>query len=60
MEHVTLSFSEKLYGDADLTFKQDSALAHTTSATKRWFKDHGAAVVARPAHSTDLSPKQNL
>lgn len=24
--------SEKLYGDADLTFKQDSVLAHTTSA----------------------------
>lgn len=50
LEHFTLSSSEKLYGDAAFTLKQDSPLAHTSSGTKSWINDRGVAVLVWPAN----------
>ncbi len=34
LEHFILPSADKLYGDADLFFQQDLALAHTAKGTK--------------------------
>ncbi len=40
-EDFMLPSADKLYGDADLIFQQNSAPAHTAKCTKSWFNDHG-------------------
>ncbi len=52
--------ADKLYGDADFIFQQDSAPAHTAKGTKSWFNDHGVTVLDWPANSPDLNPIENL
>ncbi len=41
LEHFMLPSADKLNGDADFIFQQDSAPAHTAKGTKSWFSDHG-------------------
>ncbi len=60
LKHFMLLSADKLYGDADLIFQQDLALAHTAKGTKSWFNDHGVTVLDRPANSPDLNPVENL
>ncbi len=59
-KHFMLPSADKLYGDADLIFKQDLAPAHTAKGTKSWFNDHGVTVLDWPANSPDLNPIENL
>ncbi len=56
LEHFMLPSADKLYGDADFIFQQDSAPAHTAKGTKSWFNDHGVTVLYWPANSPDLNP----
>ncbi len=56
LEHFMLPSADKLYGDADFTFQQDLAPAHTANGTKSWFNDHGVTVLDWPANSPDLNP----
>ncbi len=60
LEHFMLRSADKLYGDADFIFQQDSAPAHTAKGTKSWFNDHGVTVLDCPANSPDLNPIENL
>ncbi len=60
LEHFMLSSADKLYGDADFLFQQDSAPAHTVKGTKSWFNDHGVTLLDWPANSPDLKPIENL
>ena len=48
-----LPSADKLYGEADLIFKQDLAPAHTAN-------DHGVTVLDWSANSPDLNPIKNL
>ncbi len=45
-----LPSADKLYGDADFIFQQDSAPAHTAKGTKSWFNDHGVTVLDWPLY----------
>uniref|UniRef100_A0A8C6KFX3 Tc1-like transposase DDE domain-containing protein n=1 Tax=Nothobranchius furzeri TaxID=105023 RepID=A0A8C6KFX3_NOTFU len=60
LEHFMLPAADQLYGDADLTFQQDLAPAHSAKTTSTWFKDHGIPVLDWPANSPDLNPIENL
>ncbi|KAL0163096.1 hypothetical protein M9458_042492 [Cirrhinus mrigala] len=60
LEHFMLPAADQLYGDADFTFQQDLAPAHSAKATSTWFKDHGIPVLNWPANSPDLNPIENL
>ena len=55
-----LPAADQLYGDADFTFQQDLAPAHSAKTTSTWFKDHGIRVLDWPANSPDLNPIENL
>ncbi len=55
-----LPSADKLYGDADLIFKQDLAPTHTAKGTKNWFNDNDVTVLDWPANSPDLNPRENL
>ena len=50
----------KLYRDADFLFQQDLAAAPSAKTTINWFADHDINVFDWPAHSTELSPVENL
>ncbi len=50
-----LPSADKIYGDADLIFQQDTA-----KGTKSLFNDHGVTVLNWPAKSSDLNPIDNL
>ncbi len=39
LEHFMLPSADNLYGDADFSFQQDLAFAHTANGTKSWFND---------------------
>ncbi len=54
-----LPSADKLYGDADFIFQQDSAPAHTAKGTKSWFNDHSVTVLDWPANSPDLNPRES-
>ncbi len=60
LEHFMLHSADKLYGDADLIFKQDLTPAHTAKGTKSGFNDHGITVLDWPENSPDLNPIENL
>ncbi len=45
LEHFMLPAADQLYGDADFSFQQDLAPAHSAKATSTWFKDHGIPVL---------------
>ncbi len=60
LEHFMLPSADKLYGDAELIFKQDLTPAHTAKGTKSWFNDHGVTVLDRPANLPDLNLIDNL
>ncbi len=60
LEHFMLPSADKLYGDADFIFQQESAPAHTAKGTKSWFNDHGVTVLDWPTNSPDLNPIENL
>jgi len=45
LEHFMLPSADKLYGDADFSFQQDLAPAHTAKGTRSWFNDHGVTVL---------------
>ncbi len=60
LEHFMLPSADKLYGDANIIFKQDLTPAHTAKGTKSWFNDHGVTVLDWPANSPDLNPIDNL
>ncbi len=60
IEHFMLPSADKLYGDAELIFKQDLTPAHTAKGTKSWFNDHGVTVLDRPANLPDLNLIDNL
>ncbi len=60
LEHFMLPAADKLYGDADLIFKQDLAPVHTAKGTKSWFSDHGVTVLDWQANSPDLNPIENI
>ncbi len=50
LEHFMLPSADKLYGDADFIFQQDSAPTHTSKGTKRCFNDHGVTVLDWPLY----------
>ncbi len=56
LEHFMLPSADKLYEDADFTFQQDLAPAHTAKGTKSWLNDRGVTVLDWPANSPDLNP----
>ncbi len=60
LEPFMLPSADKLYGDAELIFKQDLTPAHTAKGTKSWFNDHGVTVLDRPANLPDLNLIDNL
>ncbi len=60
LEHFKLPSADKLYGDADFIFQQDSAPAHTAKTTSKWFTDHDITVLDWPANMSDLNPRWNL
>ncbi len=55
LERFMLPSADKIYGDADLIFQQDTA-----KGTKSLFNDHGVTVLNWPAKSSDLNPIDNL
>ncbi len=57
LEHFMLPSADQLFKDADLTFQQDLAPAHTA---KSWLNDHGIGVLDWPANSPDLNSIENL
>ncbi len=50
LEHFMLPSADKLYGDADFIFQQDSAPTHTSKGTKSWFNDHDVPVLDWPLY----------
>ncbi len=50
LEHFMLPSADKLYGDADFIFQQDSAPTHTSKVTKSWFNDHDVPVLDWPLY----------
>ncbi len=57
LEHFMLPSADQLFKDADFTFQQDLAPAHTA---KSWLNDHGIGVLDWPANSPDLNSIENL
>ncbi len=57
LEHFMLPSADQLFKDADFTFQQDLAPAHTAKSTKSWLNDHGVGVLA---NSPDLNPLDSL
>ncbi len=57
LEHFMLPSADQHFKDADFTFQQDLAPAHTA---KSWLNDHGVGVLDLPANSPDLNPIENL
>ena len=55
LEHFMLPAADQLYGDADFTFQQDLAPAHSAKTTSTWFKDHSIPVLDWPANSPNLN-----
>ncbi len=60
LEHFMLPSADKLYGDADLIFQKDLALAYTAKGIKSWFNDHGVTVLDWLENSPELNPIENL
>ena len=60
LQHLMLSAADQLYEDADFTFQQDLAPAHSAKTTSTRFKDHGILVFDWPGNSPDHNPIENL
>jgi hypothetical protein len=49
-------FRKKLKKKGKYKFQHDGAPGHRAKATRKWFADHGIALLPHPANSPDLNP----
>lgn len=55
LEHLLLSSTDELYGDADVIFQQDLAATHSAKGSKTWFSDHVVPALDWPeSHSESI------
>ncbi len=60
LEHFMPRSADKLYGDADFLFQQDTRTLAPAQTTSKWFADHDITVLDWPANISDLNPIWNL